>query len=130
LKSWRRIVKVEKVEDGWLQISSRAPDGTVSSGSIPFGTCVWCTGTAMHPLVRDLKKQLPPMEQHNLRSLIVDRFLRVKGAGGSIYAIGDCATIEEVCARFAAPPPFPFTSHTHTHSLKVFACMDARVTHY
>lgn len=62
---------------------------------IEFGTCVWTTGTAMHPLVADLKAQLPPGEQTNKRALLTDPWLRVLGSGGSIYALGDCATMEQ-----------------------------------
>ena len=30
---------------------------------IPFGACVWATGVAMHPLVRQLSQKLPPGTQ-------------------------------------------------------------------
>lgn len=53
---------------------------------IPFGACVWATGVAMNPLLHGLRDKLP--EQANFRSLVTDGCLRVKGAGGSIFAIG------------------------------------------
>ena len=38
------------------------------------------------------RMQRPPLQ--NRRSLATDKNLRVKGSGGSIFALGDCATIE------------------------------------
>lgn len=53
---------------------------------IPFGACVWATGVAMNPLVRELQQKLP--EQANFRSLVTDNLLRVKGSKGTIFALG------------------------------------------
>ena len=39
---------------------------------------------------------LPKGSQTHFRSIITDENLRVKGSNGSIYAIGDAATIEQV----------------------------------
>lgn len=74
---------------------------------IPFGACVWATGVAMHPLIKQLQERLPAGTQTHFRSIITDDFLCVKGSGGSIYAIGDAATIEQqkVCAAGAPLAP-------------------------
>jgi NADH dehydrogenase len=49
--------------------------------------------TAMTPFARSLCEKLE--EQKHQRALVTDGFLRLKGIpDGSIYAIGDCATIE------------------------------------
>ncbi len=53
---------------------------------IPFGACVWATGVAMNPLVRELQQKLP--EQANFRSLVTDNLLQVKGSNGTIFALG------------------------------------------
>lgn len=61
---------------------------------IPFGACVWATGIAMHPLIKQLQERLPGDAQNHFRSVVTDEFLGVKGApAGTIYALGDAATI-------------------------------------
>ncbi|KAK9812482.1 hypothetical protein WJX73_003352 [Symbiochloris irregularis] len=62
---------------------------------IPFGACVWATGVAMSPLTKQLQGKLPGNLQHHFRSIVTDECLQVKGSEGSIYAIGDAATIEQ-----------------------------------
>ena len=69
-------------------------DGETSE--IPFGACVWATGIAMNPLIKDLQQKLPEGAQTHFRSIVTDEFLRVRGAPeGSMFAIGDAATIEQ-----------------------------------
>ncbi len=34
---------------------------------VPFGTCIWATGIAMHPLVANLQAMLPPEVQNSRR---------------------------------------------------------------
>lgn len=55
----------------------------------------------------------PP--QNHFRSAVTDEYLRVKGSNGSIFALGDAATIEQntvsnldgqPVVRTAAIPPF------------------------
>lgn len=60
---------------------------------IKFGACVWATGIAMNPLVKQLQEVLPG--QTHFRSLLTDEFLRVKGSDGSIWAFGDAATVDQ-----------------------------------
>jgi len=43
-----------------------------------------------------VQAELPEGSQTHFRSIVTDAFLRVKGSDGSIYAIGDAATIEQV----------------------------------
>ncbi len=63
---------------------------------IPFGACVWATGIAMNPLIKDLQSALPEGSQIHFRSIVTDEYLRVRGApDGSMFAIGDAATIEQ-----------------------------------
>lgn len=49
----------------------------------------------MHPLVKHLAEKLPPGTQTHFRSAVTDEYLRVKGSGGTIFALGDAATIEQ-----------------------------------
>jgi len=60
---------------------------------LPAGFVLWSTGIAMNPFVRRLVEVLP--NQYNKKAIQVDDHLRVKGAPlGTVYAIGDAATIE------------------------------------
>ncbi|CAG8569872.1 10933_t:CDS:2, partial [Ambispora leptoticha] len=59
----------------------------------PYGLVLWSTGIAMNPLTRTISERLP--EQKNTRALITDSRLRLKGVkDSSVYAIGDCSTVE------------------------------------
>jgi hypothetical protein len=42
-----------------------------------------------------MQEILPPGTQTNFRSIATNEFLQVKGSNGTIYAIGDAATIEQ-----------------------------------
>ena len=67
-----------------------------NTNEIPFGACVWATGIAMNPLVKELQGVLPEGSQTHFRSIVTDEYLRVRGApDGSMFAIGDAATIEQ-----------------------------------
>jgi NADH:ubiquinone reductase (non-electrogenic) len=82
--------RVAAVSDGSVTIVG--PDKT--EREVGFGACVWATGIAMNPLVKQLQAQLPG--QTHFRSLLTDDKLCVKGApGGSIWAFGDAATIDQ-----------------------------------
>lgn len=71
-------------------------DKTGNENEIPFGACVWATGIAMNPLVKDLQAALPEGAQTHFRSIVTDEYLRVRGApDGSMFALGDAATIEQ-----------------------------------
>ena len=69
-------------------------EGTITE--LAFGACVWATGIAMHPLIRQLQERLPEGDQNHFRSIITDEFFRVRGApGNTIFALGDAATIAQ-----------------------------------
>jgi NADH dehydrogenase FAD-containing subunit len=55
--------------------------------TLPFGMCVWASGVRPNDVSLDLAKHF------GTRMLEVDASLRVKGSGGSIFALGDCAKI-------------------------------------
>ncbi|KAJ2714319.1 NADH:ubiquinone oxidoreductase [Coemansia spiralis] len=62
-------------------------DGTRSE--VPYGVLVWATGIKPQPLVDRIRERYP-LEQTSRRGLVVDEFLRVKGAQ-DMWALGDCA---------------------------------------
>ncbi|CAM8991574.1 hypothetical protein QQ045_006739 [Rhodiola kirilowii] len=79
---------VVKVSD--KEISTReVKNGEVSS--VPYGMVVWSTGIGTRPVIMDFMKQV---NQTNRRVLATDEWLRVEGTE-SIYALGDCATINQ-----------------------------------
>ncbi|EIE19302.1 nucleotide-binding domain-containing protein [Coccomyxa subellipsoidea C-169] len=88
---------------------------TNSTNEIPFGACVWATGVAMHPLIKQLQERLPEGSQTHFRSIVTDQYLRVLGSGGSIYAIGDAATIQQACTHC-----LPLESKALSHSEELF----------
>ncbi|CAG8816639.1 9898_t:CDS:2, partial [Racocetra fulgida] len=62
---------------------------------LDYGLCLWSTGICELKLFifYNLAHMLP--EQKNTRALITDNRLRLKGIhDSSVYAIGDCSTIE------------------------------------
>ncbi|KAJ2704084.1 NADH:ubiquinone oxidoreductase [Coemansia sp. IMI 203386] len=63
------------------------PDG--SRSEIPYGLLVWATGIKSQPVVDKIRAQFAAA-QTNHRGLLVDEFLRVKGAK-DVWALGDCA---------------------------------------
>ncbi|ORX70432.1 NADH dehydrogenase, partial [Linderina pennispora] len=63
------------------------PDGTRSE--IPYGLLVWATGIKAQPITNKIRQKFPEV-QTNGRGLLVDEYLRVKGAK-DIWALGDCA---------------------------------------
>ncbi|KAF8411233.1 hypothetical protein HHK36_003780 [Tetracentron sinense] len=79
---------VVKVSDKAISTKER---GNEEISSIPYGMVVWSTGIGTRPVVMDFMKQI---NQTNRRALATDEWLRVEGCD-SIYALGDCATINQ-----------------------------------
>lgn len=79
--------RVSAVEDGAVTVV----DKEGNTDEIPFGACVWATGVAMNPLIKQMQEQLP--NQTHFRALLTDDRLRVLGSDNSIWAIGDASTI-------------------------------------
>ncbi|KAG8386912.1 hypothetical protein BUALT_Bualt03G0198200 [Buddleja alternifolia] len=79
---------VTKLTETEKSTKERATGKTVS---ISYGMVVWSTGIGTHPVVTDFMKQIG---QTNRRVLATDEWLRVEGCD-SIYALGDCATINQ-----------------------------------
>lgn len=79
---------VVKVTD--KEISAKTK-GNGELSSIPYGMIVWSTGIGTRPVIKDFMKQIG---QGSRRVLATDEWLRVEGTD-SIYALGDCATINQ-----------------------------------
>lgn len=61
-----------------------------------FGVCLWSTGVGMTRLVKALVAKLPHGSQANKHAIETDAYMRVLGTPeGTVYAIGDCATIRK-----------------------------------
>ncbi|KAJ3194617.1 hypothetical protein HK101_002316 [Irineochytrium annulatum] len=58
---------------------------------IKYGLLVWATGNTARKVVADLIKKLPQDVQNQRRGLVTDDHMMVKGANGTIYALGDCS---------------------------------------
>ncbi|XP_059661994.1 external alternative NAD(P)H-ubiquinone oxidoreductase B3, mitochondrial-like [Cornus florida] len=97
LKTGSMVVKVTDNE-----ISTKLMK-TGETQSVPYGMVVWSTGIGTRPIIMDFMNQIG---QTNRRVLATDEWLRVEGCD-SIYALGDCATInqrkimEDVAAIFS-----------------------------
>ncbi|CAI0468340.1 unnamed protein product, partial [Linum tenue] len=79
---------VIKVSDKEISTKARV-NGQVAT--MPYGMVVWSTGIGTDPVVKDFMKQVG---QETRRVLATDEWLRVEGTD-SIYALGDCATINQ-----------------------------------
>lgn len=70
--------------------------GSTEMKSIPCSLIVWATGIKARPLTNKIREMIGLNIQTNRMGLLTDPYLRVKGIDdGSIFALGDCATIEQ-----------------------------------
>lgn len=76
--------QVKKVNESSIEVMDLE---TKEQKVLPFGMCVWASGVRPVDLSLDLAKSL------GTRMLETDSWLRVRGAEGSIFALGDCAKI-------------------------------------
>ncbi|KAL0012652.1 hypothetical protein SO802_007760 [Lithocarpus litseifolius] len=85
VKTGSMVVKVSEKEISTKEMKN----GKISA--MPYGMAVWSTGIGTRPIIVDFMKQIG---QANRRVLATDEWLRVEGCD-SIYALGDCATINQ-----------------------------------
>ncbi|KAI8371367.1 pyridine nucleotide-disulfide oxidoreductase-domain-containing protein [Radiomyces spectabilis] len=86
-----RVARIEE-DKVVYKLKNSDPDNPTYN-SIPCGLCLWSTGIAMTDFTRRLTEKLPV--QAHKRVLMTDAFLHVRGVEDcSIYALGDCASIE------------------------------------
>ncbi|CAI2168134.1 14686_t:CDS:10 [Funneliformis geosporum] len=82
--------RVQKVEPNRIVYKLKS-NGEVKE--LDYGLVLWSTGIAMNPLTKSISEKLEA--QKNIRALITDNRLRLKGIpDSSVYAIGDCSTVE------------------------------------
>ncbi|KAL8470534.1 hypothetical protein ACS0TY_033180 [Phlomoides rotata] len=86
VKTGSMVVKVSDKEISTKQVKN---GGEVST--MPYGMVVWSTGIGTRPVIMDFMKQVGQVDR---RVLATDEWLRVEGTD-SIYALGDCATINQ-----------------------------------
>ncbi|KAG2177772.1 hypothetical protein INT43_003019 [Umbelopsis isabellina] len=87
--------RVERINENTVaySIKNKADSENPTRHEIPYGFCLWSTGISMTPFAENISQKLEA--QKHSRALITDGNLRLKGIpDGSVYAIGDCATIE------------------------------------
>lgn len=83
-------------------VKMRGQDGKIVE--IAHGMCVWAAGIKEHGLTTNLKASLVELNegvselnvtslQVPARGIITDEYLQVRGSAGSIFALGDCATV-------------------------------------
>ncbi|RKO91766.1 hypothetical protein BDK51DRAFT_20835 [Blyttiomyces helicus] len=78
--------RVKEVRQKELVVQT--PSGDIET--IPYGLLVWATGNTARPVVANLINSLPKTLQNQRRGLVVDEYLKVKGAD-SIWALGDAS---------------------------------------
>ena len=84
---------VKAVKQREVVVQSKGSDQLTS---IPCSMVVWATGIKARPLTNKIREIVGVNIQSNRMGLLTDQYLRVKGVDdGSIFAIGDCATIEQ-----------------------------------
>lgn len=83
---------VKEVKQREVVIQSKGSD---QLQSIPCSVVVWATGIKPRPLTNKIREMIGLDIQTNRMGLLTDGYLRVKGVqDGSIFAIGDCATVQ------------------------------------
>ncbi|KAL5054368.1 hypothetical protein RYX36_035050 [Vicia faba] len=85
VKTGSMVVKVSDREISTKEMKS----GEMTS--IPYGMAVWSTGIGTRPFIKDFMTQIG---QINRRAIATDEWLRVEGTN-NVYALGDCATINQ-----------------------------------
>ena len=68
------------MRDGFIEVELK--DG--SRDTVPYGTCIWATGIAMHPLVAGLQSKLAQDIQNSRRWGVG----RGRGVGTALLAAG------------------------------------------
>lgn len=85
--------RVKEVTPSSVIYTTKTADGKTIDHELPSGFTLWSTGIAMNPFTVKVASLL--RNQYHAHALEVDAHLRVLGAPlGTVYAIGDCATIE------------------------------------
>ncbi len=85
--------RVKEVKQREVIVQSKGSD---ELQSIPCSIAVWATGIKARPLTDKMRELIGLDIQSNRMGLLTDQYLRVKGVhDSSIFALGDCATIQQ-----------------------------------
>ncbi|CAF1214516.1 unnamed protein product [Adineta steineri] len=85
--------RVKEVKQQEVVVQSKGSD---ELRSIPCSIAIWATGIQARPLINRIREIIGLNIQNNRMGLLTDHYLRVQGVNdGSVYALGDCATIQQ-----------------------------------
>ena len=85
--------RVIEVQSDKIIFAQKDESGQTINKELPMGFCLWSTGVSQTEFCKRISSLLEP--QTNKHALETDTHLRVNGAPlGSVYAIGDCATVQ------------------------------------
>ncbi|KAL0479260.1 NADH:quinone reductase [Acrasis kona] len=115
------LARVIEVKEKELVIYDK---GTKSTRNVPFGMCVWTTGIKQTPLIERLIDSLPKDLQKNSKAVLTDNKLRVRGADGSLFAIGDCSSVYQPKLISKAMDLFQESDLDKDGSLSLFEIQD------
>ncbi|KAJ3877965.1 pyridine nucleotide-disulfide oxidoreductase-domain-containing protein [Lentinula edodes] len=107
---------VKEVKD--RSVVLQMPDKSIQD--VPCGMVVWAGGNKGRKITQDLMAKYPSA-QTNRRGLVVDDHLRLAGANGSIFAIGDCTSTSYA-------PTAQVASQQGAYLARVFAQMAKKET--
>lgn len=86
--------RVKRIHEDRVEFTQKSDSGEVVTKEISFGMCLWSTGNALTNFSRSICEKLGEVQQ-NKHAIETDTHLRVVGAPmGSVYAIGDCSTVQ------------------------------------
>jgi NADH dehydrogenase len=85
--------RVKEVRSDKIIFTQKDENGKIVTKELPMGFCLWSTGVAQSEFCKRIAEKIEV--QTNRHALETDAHLRVNGAPlGSVYAIGDCATVQ------------------------------------
>ena len=85
--------RVKEVQKDKILFTQKDESGKPVTKEIPMGFCLWSTGVSQTKLCQRIADKIEV--QTNKHALETDTHLRLNGAPlGSVYAIGDCATVQ------------------------------------
>ncbi|KAI9501041.1 hypothetical protein BX070DRAFT_194985 [Coemansia spiralis] len=86
--------RVQQVTENSIVYTTKTADGSLVEHEVPQGFVLWSTGISLTPFTKQICENLID-SQKNRHAITTDPYLRVKGVlDGSVYALGDCASIE------------------------------------
>ncbi|KAI4205408.1 MAG: hypothetical protein LQ350_000451 [Teloschistes chrysophthalmus] len=85
--------RVKEVQPDKILFTQKNEQGETVTKELPMGFCLWSTGVSQTDFCKRLASKLPT--QTNRHALETDTHLRLNGTPlGSVYAIGDCSTVQ------------------------------------